>query len=718
MRLRKYIAISVLLLCTIRSHACWWDFAHAGDVLLYRVMPLDESDYTSYDTTWSSDCILHHSVDYKQENLQLWQQQTSTEIPLEDIEHIVYKSEIVDLQNIRYGEAKPDNNAFSNWILAHQRTDILDLLILAKKNEQIASSMNDPWYYRVEDSYHFKALADIIEKCRAYHGGPLLDRYALQMVRALCTLRDYQECVNYWNQTEGKIVYNAVKKMAELKVASALYKIGEQDKALGIYAKYGDVASIRAINSGIIDNELEFVYEHHPNSPYLESEIQKWLIYFGTESTASYIRRENSISRDKFNDVLKVAKRAVKEKKTKRMAMWYYTLASLHDIKGEPLKAKAYLECGEQYHKNPFLKDSYRVLRMWLDAQTESYDSVYEQRLMGDLKWLVKKIKKEYNPEQFRKYFVDSYSQMYDYSIWGGYHGRANIYYWNDAMRRILLRMVCPRMHDAGNYTREVQLANMAENLLVSTNDYSNEMFLIMDRLSYKATRNYFFRIYYPHDDFDVFLNSLGKTDKYYWYDILATKCLRERRYKKALVYLRQIPLSFQKGMNVYEYMTKDPFSYDMQTFKDDSLIAPNCKLHFAQKMAEYEKVMKRDRDANKRAASKIQYALGLRNSVHRCWFLTRYSSNWDNEGAMYNLPDIAYPEDSTLYRHDAYMKLSDKLIDEAIQTYKDKELAANELRKFLRYKQLLDSYKGTETAQDIIQHCDKWRDYVSLKSN
>ena len=84
----------------------------------------------------------------------------------------------------------------------------------------------------------------------------------------------------------------------------------------------------------------------------------------------------------------------------------------------------------------------------------------------------------------------------------------------------------------------------------------------------------------------------------------------------------------------------------------------------------------------------------------------------------MYNLPDIAYPEDSTLYRHDAYMKLSDKLIDDAIQTYKDKELAANELRKFLRYKQLLDSYRGTETAQNIIQHCDKWRDYVSSKSN
>jgi hypothetical protein len=69
--------------------------------------------------------------------------------------------------------------------------------------------------------------------------------------------------------------------MTELKAASALYKVGRHDEALRIYAKYGDVESIRAINGGKIDNELEFVYEHHPNSPYLEEEVQKWLIYYG-----------------------------------------------------------------------------------------------------------------------------------------------------------------------------------------------------------------------------------------------------------------------------------------------------------------------------------------------------------------------------------------------------------------------------------------------------
>lgn len=122
---------------------------------------------------------------------------------------------------------------------------------------------------------------------------------------------------------------------------------------------------------------------------------------------------------------------------------------------------------------------------------------------------------------------------------------------------------------------------------------------------------------------------------------------------------------------------------------------------------------MKSQRNPDKRAKAMIQYALGLRNSVHRCWFLTRYSSNDVNNGNKYVLPDIPYPEDSTIYRHDTYVKWSEILINEAIQTFNDKDLAAQELRKFLRYQRIMDSYGDTKTAADIILHCDKWRVYA-----
>ena len=725
MRLNKYIAVSLLFTVASSALACSWFPSHAGNVLLYRIMPLDESDYSQYATTWESDCVLHKDVDYKQENLHLWQQQTSKGISLSDIDAIVYKADLSKLQDIRNRLEKltQNDNSFVRWLKANKRPDIVDFLILAKQNEKILQAMNDPWYYHVEDNGYYQQLAENIELCKQYKTGPLFSRYALQMVRALCLSRQYGECVGYWEQVKASLPNDVIKKMAELKAASALYKTGHQDEALEIYARYGDIASIRAVNGGEMGDELEFVYDHHPNSPYIEGEIQKWLLYFGEDDTWKSYRNGDTWGWDstKIDGLLRVAHKAVKEKKSNKQAMWYYTLAALYDIKAEPYKAMYYLERGQKYRKDAFLRDSYRVLHMWLDAQTAIFDEAYEQRLMEDLKWLVQKIKKE-APAQLFDYpeveadeFSDEYSS-YDEETAEGFQSCANSFYWNDAMRRILLKMVCPRMHEAGKYTREIQLANIAENLLGHYNDYANEMFIIMDRLPYKATRNYFARIYQPQDEFDEFLNSHSKTDKYYWYDILATKCLRERRYNKAIVYLRQIPVSFQKKMNAYDYMDKDPFSYDMETFKYDSLLAPDYKLHFAERMAAHERTMKYDKDPNKRALSKIQYAMGLRNSVHRCWALTRYSSNCENNNNREALAEIAYPEDATIYRHDDYMQLSDKLISESIPTFTDKEQVARELRSLLFFKRILDSYGDMQIARDIRQHCDRWKDYVCQK--
>lgn len=724
MKLKRFIAVSFLLLNTILTYACWRDPSHAGDVRLYRIMPLDETDYYNYATTWASEDILHPTVDYKQENLRLWQKQTSDKIGISDIEYVVYKADVASLQRI--ADNKSDsvlyNNPFIIWIQSHKRRNILDYLVLAKKCEMIRGRMNDPWYYRVENDYDYKVLNGIVWKSQFYSGSPLFGRFVLQKIRALCALRYYEECVSFWNSVKHKLPENVIKTMCELRAAAAINKTGDQEEALKIYAKYGDIASIRVINNGNIDNELEYVYNLHPNSPYLEGEIQKWLLYFGSDWVEKRLKNDDfEWYTPRFDHFFKVAHRAVKEKKSKKMAMWYYTLATLYDMQGKASKAKKYLDQGMTYPQSPFLKDSYRVLRMWLDARTAIYDSEYEQRLMADLKWLVHKINNEIKPKVYekikpRKEYYSIGMDYHSYYTTRGYLDYANSFYWNDAMRRILLREVCPRMHKAGKYVREIQLANLAENLLVQANEYSNEMFLIMDRLPYKDTRDYFARIYNPKDEFDTFLNSRGKNDKYYWYDILATKCLREQRYSRAIVYLRQIPLNYQKEMNVYDCMVLNPFSYDMESFKYDSIYAKNCKLNFAEKMAEYRHTMKHHRNPNKRAEAQIQYALGLRNSVHRCWFLTRHSSNWDNSGLMYDLPEIAYPEDSTIYRHEEYLNLSDKLINEAINTFTDKEQAARQLSHLLYYKRIINEYGDTETAKDIRQHCDRWRDYAQVK--
>ena len=166
MRFPRFIALSLSLLLPAIVHACGWWPSHSGEVLLYRIMPLDEAEYYDYAVLWSCDNLIHRKVDYKADNLLLWQRQTSRTIPLADIERIVYHADADYLLSLRE-QPRPSSahdNAFIRWILAHQRTDILDFLILAKQNEEVRLSMTDPWYYDVKDSYHYRVLEEVVSK--------------------------------------------------------------------------------------------------------------------------------------------------------------------------------------------------------------------------------------------------------------------------------------------------------------------------------------------------------------------------------------------------------------------------------------------------------------------------------------------------------------------------------------------------------------------------
>lgn len=166
---------------------------------------------------------------------------------------MVYKADLAYLRNIcnNFTNSRQHANAFIRWIVANKRRDIIDLLILAKQIENVRYSMNDPWYYPVDGSDYYRLLNGVVEKCRQYKRGPLLGRYALQMTRALCALREYNECAGYWDLIKGELSNDAVKTMAELQAASALYKVGRKNEAIDIYAKYGDIRPyIRATTAG------------------------------------------------------------------------------------------------------------------------------------------------------------------------------------------------------------------------------------------------------------------------------------------------------------------------------------------------------------------------------------------------------------------------------------------------------------------------------------
>ena len=106
MKLIRYIAVSLLMLVTVGMYACGPYLGEAGEVLLYRIMPLDETDYFNYDTTWSSDFYLQKGLpaNYEEEMTGLWKQQTSKDIKSDDVKYVVFKAEVTYLQGIKNGK--------------------------------------------------------------------------------------------------------------------------------------------------------------------------------------------------------------------------------------------------------------------------------------------------------------------------------------------------------------------------------------------------------------------------------------------------------------------------------------------------------------------------------------------------------------------------------------------------------------------------------------
>ena len=120
---------------------------------------------------------------------------------------------------------------------------------------------------------------EIVEKAKAYKGKRLLDRYTLQMMRALTSLRQYNECLNVWLGHKVFFHGDVIQEMAQNYAAGAYFHIGQKEKAKRIFMKSGDINSyIFCLNKeGKTYNSydiLSLLYQRNPNDKRLLRLIQ------------------------------------------------------------------------------------------------------------------------------------------------------------------------------------------------------------------------------------------------------------------------------------------------------------------------------------------------------------------------------------------------------------------------------------------------------------
>ena len=651
------------------------------------------------------------------ENCRLWQQLTSSEIPLSDIRQVVYK---YTLDQMNYLRSADSNNAFASWIMEHNDQEIFDFLVLAKKCERTRSEMNDPWYYPSKKDANYLSLGEIEQKAKAYNGKRLKDRYVLQAIRAMFSAKRYQEIVDYWREVESSLPDGVIKNMTCGYVRGAYARLDRLDEALDYFTAEGDLNSIIFClrEKGEIKDfadELECINRYAPDSQQIPSILQNMIEDmepWGNWDYSYEYRRDTSLVADQryasdianFNKLYNLANKMTVHPSSDK-AVWHYTAAFLADLDARSVEAWQHIQKASQYQASDYLKASIRVMKMYLDAKVSTYDAAYESRLLADLKWLDGKIKNNIGPEVGEII-----------SGWECYKIRNNIscYYWNDMLRRILLAEICPRMNERGMTSSALGLANMADNRLFMLSDlvdgktmkehrsgkennyfdYRGDFFNMMDECEAEDLIAYIKRTESPKSSLDIFLKERGFIDMDYMYDILGTKYIRHTDYSNAIKYLSKVSSIYQKRLNTNAYMGRDPFSIEKKRFE----VKPQYKLEFAKEMLRLEQAIDSASDPSLKGMDMIRYATGMHNSYTFCWSLSRYEDSWDRQKK--------YVEDQE------FNSRIEKMYNEALSMIENDELAAIALVKLCQWKTAVQKYPDTYASRYVEVSCDNLCNY------
>lgn len=770
MKSLKYIlVISILvLLGNGRADACGPYFPDDPNyILMFR------SCSPELERQWQEGCRFQ---DYeKEQNCLLWQNITSSSIPLVDIEKVIYDARLSDLNDLSKG--KLSGNRFAKWLSAPNHHEDLEYVRIAKEIEEIREYMNDPWYYAYDGDDEHTRLAELKKVCQDYNGKRHASRYVLQLIRLIFAVGDFKSCIDLWEDRINKMPQNIVTDMIASYVGGAYSRGGNRDKAIELFTRSQDIGSLISLkawdgvesNSSYTDErvkELEYIFNRFPNSPLLGIKLQEYVrnresFVYGYKiweargfhdpvEVKTYWDGDSWVADSEpvfYNELKRFAKKAAVSKHSHQKGMWNYALSYLYFLDGDMNKSLEYLNRAEHSEATPFMTQSIRALRFLMDAKQANNSGAYLRKLLSELKWLDAQMEGEVNLSPDNNW-------QYDNKLnW-------RVCYWQDVARKVLLGVVCPKMKKAGNHILALQLANYASNRIYQLApmyeayhigyddpndnesytvilpfdeyrenwpghnyfDYQNQFFeSIYDSKANEAAR-YAQRITKPKTELDRFLNERSYVDRDYIYDIVGTLYLREMNYEKASEWLAKVSADYQSRTNIAKdgYFRLDPFRYqsNKKHYISDS---SDYKLKFAQEMARLDKMISSDAEPNRKAEAKIRYAIGLRNSFGKCWYLTAYgyimgytSDVERHEWEWHTSTDRRGFKDNR-YAQRAYKRV-DALMNQAIAEFTDPEKAAHAQLEMMNYATLMRQYPATKAAAQVRSRCDNYYDYALQK--
>lgn len=664
----------------------------------------------------------------REENLRLWQSLTSERIPLADIEQVVYSDSYSLFYDYTGYKPTETDNLFYIYLNNSCDSEIIDLLGTAKNLENRWREIRSPWYYprnhdHTGDNGDFY---DIIERCKAYNGERLKDRYALQVARALFAARDYASCIEYTDSAFADIPdSNLMKRMAQRYAAGCWSRLGDKNRADSIFAKSGDIWSLS------VEEPVKFMAERNPNAPQL----------------IDYIRG-NATDTTFMQEIRPIVVQLLKNNEVTCRADWNFVMAYIDNefnINKSVARQNIHKALKEKFSSDE-LESLARAYKMKLDASVGDLSN-----LLADLKWIETKTD-VLNPdagEWIRRcrniIYVDWIPKLWnkkDYStailLCAYADNLAPSEQWHEAWANV-------GWHVYWSPTQVLNLTEMRESEEYANHiDYCSLSFQMMGSLSSTQLASTYNRIL-KDTPLYCFLRCRARTDKDYYYELIGTLALREENYSRAITYLSKVSEHYLKTMNIDKdgYLCRNPFTpypsrwevvrptyasaeaweIESQAMRHTNKSNPYAKLNFARRMQEYKRKMTYGHTSDERGLARLMYAIGRRNSFEECWALTQY---WRGGCTGIFEPDLQYWEDDFAQKSYAFLydyedtighKTTENIYDQELKASLDM-LTTDEAKAKAQYTlnnlvTIVKYYGDTSIGRYVKTSCDNWQSWL-----
>lgn len=640
-----------------------------------------------------------------EENIALWQQQTSLEIPLGDINDAVYGHQLDDL--INWSCSSNTSVATDNKFLIYINNcdpEAESVLMLAKSVAETRSAALDPWYYPDGKQYD-TPLRETLEfylnlaKEGCAQGGKYQGRYALQAVRCLMYMKRWGDVIAFADSAFAQTPNSdLMKRMSQRYVAGAWHHLGQTARGDSIFASVGDVWSIRGTDAD------QLMANINPNAPQLFESI-----------------RSASSSKYCMERAVEIAEQLVADKQVKHKGDWYFLMAY---YAGEMAQrnniAYAMIDKAMSHSfSTPEIADRANLYRIKLDGRRGN-----DTKLLNDIKWIESKLSPTMRDAK----------------------------QWVRAGRNIAYTEIIPRLWQQGDYHTALLIAGWADNLEPHEGsprkinpDYLSLTFQMMETLNINQLEQAFKQMQAPTSLYAHLRKSTCMNPDFY-NELMGTKAIRNQDYEQAVKYLQRVSSHYLEGMNIYteKYLDRDPFTpYPMaaNVFKYDypgsvpdttvtitwtgernAITTPDAKLRFANEMARLKHAAQHGNNGDERGHARLRYAIGLINQQENCWALSQYKLGgvsgefspilqyWEYEYAETTYGFLRKTDNSSLISAE---QTFNNEVQAAIAMMETPEAKAQAHYLLKNLKTIIKHYPQTQTAAYIKTHCDNWRDWL-----